>query len=167
MRTNGWWLPTPDDGSGFLTDAEVRAHLHKAVAQWDVRHRFVPAEPGRDLGSELPGRLVLGLPTVRATAQYVLDHQGTGGLMPMRELVARHDEDRAYDIPAVLTPTDLTDVLNAITTEQTRVLVTYDKAAGRLYARYERAIDGGKDTGLSSSVTCLHVFVLAASPAEV
>ncbi|MFJ5588295.1 hypothetical protein ACIQCG_00930 [Streptomyces noursei] len=159
VRAGGDWVPTPDDGSGYLTDAEVRAQLHRAVVNWDVTHRFVPANPGGDL----PGRLILALSPVHEAAQYVRDHQGDW-LVPLRELVAQHDDDAAYDIPGVISGTALTDVLRTIVAEQPRVRMTYDEVAGRVYARYERAVELPGSRGF---VECLHVFVFAASSAEV
>ncbi|MFI9052476.1 hypothetical protein [Streptomyces sp. NPDC053427] len=155
VRTGGEWKPKPDDGSGYLTDAEVRRSLHAAVAHWDVRQRFVPTVPR----GTLPGRVLLALPPVRDAAQYVLDHQGAG-LVPLRELVARHDEDSAYDIPAVISGTAMTDVLTSIVAEHFRPSATYDEAAGRVYVQYLRPAEQ------PGTVKCLHVFVLAAPLAE-
>ncbi|MER5615943.1 hypothetical protein ACFYY1_41905 [Streptomyces sp. NPDC001890] len=158
-RTNGWWVPSlgdgQDDGTGWWTDAEVSASLHRAVESWDVRQQFVPAQP-RGI---LPGRVLLALPPVRDAAQYVLDHQGAG-LVPLRELVARHDEDSAYDIPAVISGTAMTDVLTSIVAEHFRASATYDEAAGRGYVQYLRPAEQ------PGTVKCLHVFVLAAPLAE-
>ncbi|MEV0487313.1 hypothetical protein AB0I69_42775 [Streptomyces sp. NPDC050508] len=162
VRTAGEWRPKPNDGSGYLTDEEVRGLLHAAVTRWDVGQRFVPAVPG-DI---LPGWRILALPPVCDVAQYVLDHQGAG-LVPLRELVARHDEDGAYDVPGVISGSAMTDVLTMIVAEHSRTQVSYDKAAGRVYVRYQRPSDFGPwQEALPSFVTCLHVFVFAASPAE-
>jgi hypothetical protein len=155
VRADGEWKPKPDDGSGYLTDAEVRRSLHAAVTHWDVRQRFVPAEPR----GTLPGRALFALPPVRDAAQYVLDHQGAG-LVPLRELVARHDEDSAYDIPAVISGTAMTDVLTSIVAEHFRASATYDEAAGRVYVQYLRPAEQ------PGTVKCLHVFVFAAPLAE-
>ncbi|MEV0778896.1 hypothetical protein [Streptomyces sp. NPDC050428] len=159
IRTGEGWEPTPDDGSGFLTDAEVRRSLRAAVMHWDVRQRFVPAEPG----GILPGRVILALPPVREAAQYVLDHKG-GGLVALRELVAGYDEDCAYDIPGVSSGTVMTDVVTTIVADHSRPWVTYDESTGRVYARYERPVDL---TGSWGVVECLHVFVLSESPSGV
>ncbi|MGW7090002.1 hypothetical protein ACWGH2_41835 [Streptomyces sp. NPDC054871] len=159
-RTAGSWVPSlgdgQDDGTGWWTDADVSACLHRAVANWDVRQRFVPAEPR----GTLPGRVLLALPPVHDAAQYVLDHQGAG-LVPLRELVARYDEDSAYDIPAVLSGEAMTDVMTTIVAEHLFAQATYDEAAGRVYVQYLRpAVDR------PGTVKCLHVFVLAAPLAE-
>lgn len=159
-RTAGLWVPSSqddprDDGTGAWTDAEVTASLSRAVESWDVRQRFVPAAPR----GTLPGGVLLGFPPVRDAAQYVLDHQGAG-LVPLRELVARHDEDSAYDIPAVISGTAMTDVLTSIVAEHFRASVTYDEAAGRVYVQYLRPAEQ------PGTVKCLHVFVLAAPLAE-
>jgi hypothetical protein len=161
-RIDGWWVPSSqgdasDDGTGWWTDAEVRASLGRAVEGWDVRKRFVPAEPG----PVLPGRTLLALPPVRDAAQYVLDHQG-GGLVPLRDLVAKHDEDRAYDIPGVITGSRVRDLVIAFVAEQARPRATYDEAAGRVYVRYERADPYGRP----DVVDCLHVFVFTAPALE-
>ncbi|MGW0757087.1 hypothetical protein ACWD1Y_11465 [Streptomyces sp. NPDC002814] len=165
-RTEGWWVPSlgdgQDDGTGWWTDAEVSACLHRAVENWDVRQRFVPAMPG----DVLPGWTLLALPPVHDAAQYVAEHQGAGRLVPLRELVAQHDEDRAYDVPGVVTGSKMRDVVIRVVAEHARPRVTYDEAAGRVYVRYERYGDGWQGAGLPSIVTCLHVFVLTASPAE-
>lgn len=160
VRADGSWQPAPDDGSGYLTDADVRAQLHRAVVSWDARHRFVPVAPQV---SRLPGRPGLVRPTVGNVVQYVRAHQN-GGLVPMRDLVAQYDEDAAYDVPAVITAAELTGVLQTIVTEQRRPEVSYDESAGRVYARYQRHdSDGWTSAGLPSIVTCLHVFVLPAA----
>ncbi|WP_433860243.1 hypothetical protein [Streptomyces kronopolitis] len=167
-RTAGVWVPSSqddprDDGTGTWTDVEVSESLSRAVESWDVRKRFVPAEPhgtlpGRVLAQPLfPG--LFALPPVRDAAQYVLDHQGAG-LVPLRELVARHDEDSAYDIAAVISGTAMTDVLTTMVAEHFRARATYDEAAGRVYVHYLRPAEQ------PGTVKCLHVFVLAAPLAE-
>ncbi|MFD3815213.1 hypothetical protein ACFWRZ_09105 [Streptomyces rubiginosohelvolus] len=152
-RTDGLWVPSSqddprDDGTGTWTDAEVSACLSRAVEGWDARQRFVPAQPGH----QLPGRPILGLPTAHNAAQYVLDHQDDR-LVPVRDLVAAHDEDAAYDVPGVITAQATARVLSGIVTDHGTVRVRYDESAGRIYARYQRPNDVG-------SVLCLHVFVL-------
>ncbi|WP_030372393.1 hypothetical protein [Streptomyces rimosus] len=170
-RTNGSWVPSrydglnddQDDGTGWWSDAEVRAALGRAVEKWDARQRFVPADPG----PTLPGRTLLAFPPLHDCAQYVTEHQSSGLLVPVRELVAAHDEDAAYDIPGVITAAEAAQVLSGIVAEHDRVRVRYDEAAGRVYVRYSRYdAEGWRNAGLPSLVTCLHVFVLAAAPSE-
>ncbi|MFE0063264.1 hypothetical protein [Streptomyces sp. NPDC059003] len=168
-RTRGWWVPSlagdsRDDGTGWWSDAEISASLHRATAAEDATKRFVPALPG----DRLPGRPIRALPpAVDRTAQYVLDHQANR-LVPIRELVAAYDEDAAHDIPGVLTAMETARVLSRIDAEHDPVRVQYDEDAGRIYARYQRPSDFGvwTDAGFPPVVTCLHVFVLAGSPAK-
>lgn len=157
VRTDGEWTPSPDDGSGHLTDAEVRASLHRAAIAWGTTCRFVPALPG----ARLPGRPILALPTTHNAAQYVLDHQ-EDRLVPVRDLVAVHDEDAAYDVPGVITASATAQVLSGIVTEHDPVRVRYDQPAGRIYVRYQRPNDFGAWGGeeFAPPVECLHVFVL-------
>ena len=148
-----------------LADGFVRHSLNWAVVHWEPQ-RFVPVEPGAILpGMRLHSILDLEglkLERTRSVAQYVLDHQEGQRLVPLRELLAAHDEDAAYDFPGTVTVPDMLHVLEVILTEQQRPEASYDKSAGRLYARYERTVDlHGRGT-----VECLHVFVLSASPAE-
>lgn len=168
-RTRGSWVPSSaddprDDGTGHLTDAEVRANLGRAIEAWDVRKMFVPALPG-----DLPPGPFRAMPTSRPTAQYVLDHQADR-LVPLRELVASYDEDTAYDIPAVLTAQQTERVVAEIVTDHEDVRMSRDEAAGRIYIRYRRPSEFGILTGAGfpddHDVECLHVFVLTASPAE-
>ncbi|MEU7228983.1 hypothetical protein [Streptomyces chrestomyceticus] len=162
VRTAGDWMPAPDDGSGYLSDAQVRASLRRAIDAWNPNCLFLPALPG----DRLPGRPILTMPTGRDAAQYVLDHQDNR-LVPVRDLVATHDEDAAYDIPGVVTAGETARVLSGITTEYDHVRVRYDEAAGRIYVRYSRYdAEGWRNAAVSSLVTCLHVFVLAASTVE-
>lgn len=170
-RINGWWVPSRyddgrDAGSGWWSDADVRGALGRAVESWNVRQRFVPVRP---TGPILPGRTLLALPPVHDAAQYVAVHQGVKELVPLRELVAQHDEDAAYDVPAVITGEEMRDVVISIVAEQEQARVTYDETAGRVYVRYQRPSDFGvwQGAGFPAAVRCLHVFVLAASPAEV
>lgn len=160
-RTNGWWVPSrhdgQDDGTGWWSDADVSRALGRAVEGWDVRQRFVPVAPGL----ALPGRNAL--PPRCDVAQYVTAHQGGGLLVPLRDLVAQHDEDAAYDVPGIITSGEMRDVVIEIVREQRRPRVTYDETAGRMYARYDLPMDV---CGRPSLVECLHVFVLATSPAE-
>lgn len=160
-RIGGSWVPSTngdprDDGSGHWTDAEVRASLGRAVAGWDVRKAFVPTRPG-----DLPGGPFPLLPTSRPTAQYVLDHQADR-LVPLRDLVARHDEDAAYDIPAVLTAAETEQVVAEIIADHNDVRMSRDEAAGRICIRYRRPSDFGiwSGSGFPDHVECLHVFVL-------
>ncbi|MEU6632918.1 hypothetical protein ABZ905_32230 [Streptomyces parvus] len=152
-RTDGLWVPSSqddprDDGTGTWTDEEVSACLSRAVEGWDARQRFVPAQPGY----QLPGRPILNLPTAHNAAQYVLDHQDDR-LVPVRDLVAAHDEDAAYDVPGVITAPQTARVLSGIFADHGTARVRYDESAERIYARYQRPNDVG-------SVLCLHVFVL-------
>ncbi|MFJ5142960.1 hypothetical protein [Streptomyces sp. NPDC088707] len=167
-RVDGGWRPTPDDGSGYLTDVEVRSFLHRAVVHWDVRHRFVPVAPGEILpGAALHGRLDLGhLPVgdFQSFAQYVTSSR-TGDLVPLRDLIAEYDEDIAYDFSRTIKFGDTAHLLGVMLTEQIRPELSYDAAAGRLYARYEKFEDGRRDAGMPP-VKCLHVFVLSGAPAE-
>ncbi|MER6230915.1 hypothetical protein ABT169_17450 [Streptomyces sp. NPDC001616] len=166
-RTNGCWVPSrydglndgQDDGTGWWTDAEVRASLGRAVEGWDVQQRFVPVDPG----PVLPGRTLLALPPLRNAAQYVTEHQGAGLLVPLRDLVAKHDEDAAYDVPGVVTGRAMRDVVVEIVREQRRPRATYDEAAGRVYVRYDLPV---APPGRPAVVECLHVFVFTASPVE-
>jgi hypothetical protein len=166
-RTNGSWVPSQydrlndglDDGTGWWSDAEVSAALGRAVENWDVRQRFVPADPG----PTLPGRTLLAMPPMRDSAQYVAEHQGSGLLVPLRDLVAQHDDDAAYDVPGVITGSGMRDVVMEIIRQQRRPRATYDEAAGRVYVRYDLPVNL---YGRSAVVECLHVFVFTASPAE-
>ncbi|WP_330335669.1 hypothetical protein OHS33_39210 (plasmid) [Streptomyces sp. NBC_00536] len=162
-RTSGSWVPSrydgQDDGTGWWTDAEVSAALHRAVENWDARQRFVPADPG----AVLPGRTLLALPPMHDSAQYVTEHQGSGLLVPLRDLVAQHDEDAAYDVPGVISGSRMRDVVMEVVRQQRRPRATYDEAAGRVYVRYDLPLD---PYGRPAVVECLHVFVFTASPAE-
>ncbi|AWI32649.1 hypothetical protein [Streptomyces tirandamycinicus] len=166
-RTNGSWVPSrydglndgQDDGTGWWSDAQVSAALGRAIANWDVRQRFVPAAPG----PALPGRTLLALPPMRDSAQYVTEHQGSGLLVPLRDLVAQHDEDAAYDVPGVIPGDRMRDVVMEVVSQQRRPRATYDEAAGRVYVRYDLPVDL---YGRPAIVECLHVFVLTATPAE-
>lgn len=170
-RADGWWVPSSqgdasDDGTGWWTDAEVSASLGRAVERWNVRQRFVPAGPGATLpGTRLHSVLdleSLKLPRAQPVAQYLLDHQDGQRLVPARELVAAHDDDAAYDFAATITVPGMLHVLEVILAEQQCPEVSYDDAAERLYARYQR-----HDAGSPPLVTCLHVFLPAGSPEEV
>ncbi|MFD9248334.1 hypothetical protein [Streptomyces bottropensis] len=169
VRVRGDWRPMPDDGSGYLTDAEVRAMVHRAVVNWDVKHRFVPVAPG----AILPGKRLhslldlrhLDLGAARSVAQYIRS-VGNGNLVPMRDLVAEHDDDMANGFRRTITVPDALHLLDVILAEQERPEVSYDEAAGRLYARYERYVEGCETWMFPPTVECLHVFVLSAAPAE-
>lgn len=169
VRSAADWIPAPDDRSGFLSDAEVRASLHRAVVQWDVKPRFVPVVPGEILPGmrlhSLLDLLHLDIGGARSVAQYVRSDAG-GKLVPLRESVAEHAEDFAYDVPGTVTYSDAVHVLDVILAEQLEAEVSYDAAAGRLYARYVRHVAGWETTMLPQTVECLHVFMLSASPAE-
>ncbi|MGC4950994.1 hypothetical protein ACLQ2N_32985 [Streptomyces sp. DT224] len=167
-RVDGLWVPSrydglnagQDDGTGTWTDAEVRAALGRAVEKWDARQRFVPAPPG----IVLPGRMDLALPPFHEAAQYVTEHQGRGLLVPLRDLVARYDEDAAYDVPGVVTGSRMRDLTAGIAAEHGGSVMTYDEAAGRVYVRYWVRDWAGSPARFLAE--CLHVFVFTASPAE-
>ncbi|MFJ4342649.1 hypothetical protein [Streptomyces sp. NPDC088915] len=159
-RSEGQWVPVPDDGSGSFTDAEVRHALARAVDNRDPGHRFVPRPPG----AILPGMRVhslldlfaLSFQPARSAAQYLLEHQD-GRLVAGRELIAAHDEDAAHDFPAVIPLWMMRYLLKEIVQEQRRPEVSYHRPSGRLYVRYERPVDlPGRET-----VECVHVFVLS------
>ncbi|MFC8538075.1 hypothetical protein ACFUJY_29745 [Streptomyces sp. NPDC057249] len=162
-RTDGLWVPSRydglndglDDGTGTWTDAEVRAALGRAVERWDARQRFVPAVPP---GHILPGRMAVAGPPLHEAAQYVIEHQGSGLLVPLRDLMARYDEDAAYDVPGVVTGSRMRDLASGIVAEHAGPVMTYDEAAGRVYVRYW--------AGRPAHAECLHVFVFTASPVE-
>ncbi|KIF00920.1 hypothetical protein PL81_38520 [Streptomyces sp. RSD-27] len=157
-RQGGDWRPSPDDGSGWLTDEEVRQALTRAVTAWDAGHRFEPAHPG----PLLPGRRLdkktgvqgLDLGGYSVAAQYV---RSQGRLVPVRDLVAAYDEDKAYDVPATITTAAMLDVVGTILAEHQWAHAGYSN--GRLYVRYQRSSDEG------FPVMCMHAFVLSASPA--
>ncbi|MFJ5817320.1 hypothetical protein ACIQGT_26000 [Streptomyces sp. NPDC093108] len=164
-RTNGSWVPSHhdglndgvDDGTGWWSDADVSAALGRAVDDWDVHQRFVPADPG----PILPGRSLLGLPPMHDCAQYVIEHQGPGLLVPLRDLVSQYDENAVYDVPGVITGSRMRDVVVEAVRQQRWPRATYDEAAGRVYVRYELPVDlHGRP------VECLHVFVFTASRTE-
>ncbi|MEU0857461.1 hypothetical protein ABZ352_18760 [Streptomyces griseofuscus] len=174
-RTAGSWVPSSqddprDDGTGAWTDAEVRASLGRAVESWDVRHRFVPVVQHRPLPG-LPVRTAgdlehLELPgPIRSVAQYLRD-QRAGRFLPVRDLVARYDEDAAYDFAPTVSLPDMVAVLATILAERVRPQVTHDERAGRLYARYDVEPEGGMPVGYRRAAEGLHVFVLSAIPAE-
>ncbi|MFF0754455.1 hypothetical protein [Streptomyces sp. NPDC004267] len=173
-RTGGQWVPSAlddgrDDGTGWWSDAEVRASLNRAVVHWDVRHRFVPVAPGRILpGTALHSRIDLAhLPVgdFQPFAQYVRSAR-TGELVPLRDLIAERNEDFAYDVPQSVTFPKAADLLDTVLTEQARPEVSYDATTGRLYARYERLDMDWEVPRLPPVVECLHVFVLSTAPAE-
>ncbi|MFD4933466.1 hypothetical protein [Streptomyces virginiae] len=161
LRRGGQWRPSPEDGSGWFTDQEVRHALIRAVADWDVGHRFEPGQPG----PLLPGRRMTPQTGVRgvelygvsSAAQYVLSGDR---LVPVRDMVAAYDEDAAYDFPATVSTATMLDVVGTILAEHDRAHASYD--SGRLYVRYQREGDGPQ----GYPVICLHVFLLSASPAE-
>ncbi|MGA5411516.1 hypothetical protein ACPCSC_30215 [Streptomyces lavendulocolor] len=160
-RTNGSWVPSlydglndgQDDGTGWWSDDEVSAALGRAVENWDVRQRFVPADPG----PVLPGRTLLSFLLLHEAAQYVAEHQGMGLLVPLRDLVAQHDEDAAYDVPGVVSGSKVRDVVMEVMRQQRRPRATYDEAAGRVYVRYDLPVELHARPAV---VECLHVFVL-------
>ncbi|MFH8257886.1 hypothetical protein [Streptomyces roseolus] len=158
-RADGAWRPSRDegrdDGSGWLLDAEVRAALGRAVETWDVRQRFVPADPGL----VLPGRTLFALPSLRDCAQYVAEHQGAGLLLPLRDLTAPYDEDAAYDVPGTVTDSTVHDIVQEAVRQQERPRGTYDEDAGRVYLGYDLPVEL---YGRPAVVECLHVFVLSA-----
>ncbi|MFF4188148.1 hypothetical protein ACFYZ9_33635 [Streptomyces sp. NPDC001691] len=170
-RAEGHWRPDPDDGWGWLNDAEVQEALKGAIRKWRPAYSFVPRLPG----ARLPGRPVDGIEDLDrmwgypspSVAPYVLDHQ-SGRLVPVRDLVAQHDPDAAYDFAPTITRAEMLDVMGSIQKDQERPEFSYDESAGRLYARYRRPSDFGVrgSAGFPSTVTCLHVFVLSA-PSEV
>jgi hypothetical protein len=160
------WKPAPDDGSGWLTDEEVRTLLHRAATQQDTGHRFVPIKPYR---TSLPGTRLHSAADLESlmpkcaqhVAQYVQQHTGSGRLVPLRDLVAKHDEDFAHDIPATLTIPELREVVHMILESHAQAEASYDAVAGRLYARYELEPLDGRHAGHRMGKECFHTFVLS------
>jgi hypothetical protein len=167
-RTAGSWRPVPEGGSGWLSDGEVRAQLHRSVVQWDPGHRFVPVRPWR---ANLPGKQLRSVEDVeglvvdgaRSAAAYV---EQANQFVPLRDLVADYDEDFAYDLPARLTIPDLRQALAAILEGHAHPQVSYDPSAGRFHVRYELEPLDGWRAGYPTVEGCALTFVLAAYPAD-
>ncbi|MER7761562.1 hypothetical protein [Streptomyces sp. NPDC097619] len=150
------WHPVPDDGSGWLTDDQVSRALRYARETWNHSYWFEPAAPG----ARLPG-----MQMTRRTGVQGLDHhlrrcsawaqfvRSGDRLLPVRDLVAVHDEDLAYGLAATLTPDTVFDIVSTVIEEQERARVAYD--GERLYLEYVRAGETPEDP----PATCLHVFV--------
>ncbi|MEU9416079.1 hypothetical protein [Streptomyces sp. NPDC048272] len=168
IRAAADWKPTPDDGSGKLTDAEVRASLRRAVVTQQVSTRFIPALPSDALTRtplhSLAEARHLDFGTARSAAQYV--RADGGDLATVGNMVSEADEDFVYGLRRPATLGDVSRLLGMMLVEQVQLKVTYHMAAGRLYARCERYDPAWREVGRPPEVKCLHVFVLSAAPAE-
>lgn len=160
----GDWKPAPDDGSGHLTDAEVRASLRRVVVTQQVSIRFVPSLQSDALPGTRLHRLDLHFGTARSAAQYV--RADGGDLAPVGDMISEVDEDFACGAHRPVTLGDASRLLGMMLVEQAQLKVSCHMAAGRLYARYARYDPDWRGVGRPPEVKCLHVFVLSAAPAE-
>ncbi|MFB8025921.1 MULTISPECIES: hypothetical protein [unclassified Streptomyces] len=171
VRTRGGdWVPSPDDGSGYLTDAEVGTSLRTAVAQQEVdRVVFTPVTPNAH--QYLPGRyyynakqlvsLLADSSPYRFAMQYVYSHD-RACFVPLRDLVAEHDEDLAHGVARTVMSLDMLDLLTAILADQEGPEVSYDSRTSRAYVRYACVDPEWQGEGPQPRVTCLHVFLMRA-----
>ncbi|MER7937838.1 MULTISPECIES: hypothetical protein [unclassified Streptomyces] len=168
-RADGGWTPLPNDGSGRLTDAEVAEELQRSVVRWDPGHRFVPVRPWMPL---LPGFQIraatmlksLDLDGARSAVAYVV---AGNRFVPVRDALAEHDEDFAYDVPARLSIPALREALAVVLEEHRLPEISFDPSAGRFHVRYQlEPLDGRRSLGYRTVERCALTFVLASHPTE-